>query len=133
MLQANLEAFWNALVETRKKIVEIKKGFGTNLVPPQKVSKRSAVGSHKPLEHEIKNPIVLFLFNLMIFKITLQLWKNLCFFVHNIIYCGGAGNSNSMSLSEGLGPYVVRRKMEKTRPMRKEMCLFQESEFSFCS
>ena len=37
------------------------------------------------------------------------------------IYWVGAGISTLTSNSDGLGPYVFHRKIEKTRPMRWEM------------
>ena len=37
------------------------------------------------------------------------------------IYCIGEGISTLMSFSDGLDPYVVRRKMEKTRSMMEEI------------
>ena len=33
----------------------------------------------------------------------------------------GAGISTSLSVSDGLGPSIFRRKTERTRPMREEM------------
>ena len=38
------------------------------------------------------------------------------------IYCFGAGESTLMSISDGLGPYIFHRRIEKTRrPLREEM------------
>ena len=42
-------------------------------------------------------------------------------FLYANIYCVGAGKSTFRSISDGLSPYMFRRKMEKTRPMGKEM------------
>ena len=47
----------------------------------------------------------------------------------------GAGINTFMSISDGLGPSVLCRKMEKARPMREEMdrkevCFPSESAFS---
>ena len=45
----------------------------------------------------------------------------LSFFVYVIIYCVGAGITTLMSYSDGLDPYLFRRKMERTRSMKEEM------------
>ena len=47
--------------------------------------------------------------------------KLLSFFVYVIIYCVGAGITTLMSYSDRLDPYLFRRKMEKTRSMKKKM------------
>ena len=41
--------------------------------------------------------------------------------VCNEIYCVAAGINTLMSISDGLGLYIFRRKMEKTRLMREEV------------
>ena len=38
-----------------------------------------------------------------------------------VTYCVGAGICTLISISDGLSPYIFRRKMEYTRPMREEM------------
>ena len=38
-----------------------------------------------------------------------------------IVFCVGAGISTLMSISDGLGPYIFRRKMEKTRSMKGKL------------
>ena len=53
--------------------------------------------------------------------------ENVRSFVYTSIYCVGAGISTLMSISNELGPYVFRRKMERTRPVKEEGmegCLF---------
>ena len=42
-------------------------------------------------------------------------------FVYVIIYCVGAGIITLMSIFDGLDPYFLRRKMEKTRCMKEKM------------
>ena len=42
-------------------------------------------------------------------------------FVYVIIYCLDAGITISMSVFDGLDPYICRRKMEKTRSMGEEL------------
>ena len=49
------------------------------------------------------------------------LWKCLSSFVYVFIYCVGAGITTLVSISEGSDPYLFRRKMEKTRSVKKEM------------
>ena len=42
-------------------------------------------------------------------------------FVYVVIQCVGAGITTLMSFSDGLEPYFLCRKMEKTRSMKEEM------------
>ena len=42
-------------------------------------------------------------------------------FVYGFVYCVGAGITILMYNSDGLDPYIFRRKMERTRPMKEEM------------
>ena len=35
-------------------------------------------------------------------------------------YCVGAGIGTLMSVSDGIGPYIYGRKIEKTQPLREE-------------
>ena len=42
-------------------------------------------------------------------------------FVYVIIFCVGEGITTLMSISNGLDPYIFRRKMEKTRSTKEEM------------
>ena len=54
-------------------------------------------------------------------------WKMSFIFVYVIVYCVGAGTTTLMSISDGLDPYLLRRKLEKTRPVKEEIdgkCLF---------
>ena len=47
--------------------------------------------------------------------------KPVCAFVYVNINCVGARITTFMSLSDGLDPYFVRRKMERTQSMKEEM------------
>ena len=49
------------------------------------------------------------------------LWKVYLISVYVFIYCVGAGIINLMSISDGLCPYLFRRKTERTRFMKEEM------------
>ena len=47
---------------------------------------------------------------IIIFLLRKSVWS----VVYKISYCVGAGMSTLMSISDGLGSYLFRRKMEKT-------------------
>ena len=49
------------------------------------------------------------------------LWKFVSPFIYVIIYCAGAAITTLMSISDGLDLYFFRRKMEKTRSVKKEV------------
>ena len=121
VLQANTEPFRNALVKMRNQREETRNGLGTSLVPVQIVSKRNALSSHALLNMKSWNinPIILISSCLMSFINIFQLWKICWFFVYTKIYCVSAGISTLMHNSDGLGPYIFCRKMEKTRPLRE--------------
>ena len=126
VLWAKTEPVRNGLVETRKIAVELRNGLGTLLFPAQRSSTRSAGRSHELFRHEFMNCYKKMIFYLMIFMNSFQFWKKFWSFCCYFFYCVGAGISILMSFSDGLGPYIFRQKMEKTRPMRQswiEICL----------
>ena len=102
VLQTKTEAFRNGLVETRNWTLKTSRNHRTG---PN--------WSEVLLKHglgEWNTKFVLFPVIRWII-IIFQYWKSVWFFVSNNIYCVGAGKSNLMSTSDGLGSYFFRRKM----------------------
>ena len=62
-----------------------------------------------------------FFLNFGAFSNTFLYGKSFWSFVHVITYCGGAGKSTLISISDWSDPYIFRRKMEKTRSVKEEM------------
>ena len=60
-------------------------------------------------------------FQTKFFFIIFLFWENVWTFVYNIIFCVIEGISTLMSISDGLGSYFFRRKIERTQPMREEL------------
>ena len=117
VLQANTEPFRNGLTGMRSRL-------GTIRVPAKfsiqmKHSKQTCIFC--TLKHEILSFYYNNLFYLMNFLKIFRLWKYLWSVVNTNIFCVGARVSTLMSSSDWLRPYIFRRKMEKTRPMREEM------------
>ena len=50
----------------------------------------------------------------------IQSWKPFNVWFLSIFFRVGAENSTLMSISDGIGPYIFRQKIGKTRRMRKE-------------
>ena len=67
------------------------------------------------------NFILWILFFFYAFLLISSYGKLLWLFVYDFIYFVGAGISTLMSISDGLDPYFLRRKMEKTRSVKDEM------------
>ena len=63
----------------------------------------------------------LFYLILVHFLIFSSYRKSFWSFVYVIIFCVGAGISTLISISDWLDPYILRRKMEKTRSVKEEM------------
>ena len=83
------------------------------------VSKRCAV---RPDVHFIMKPripciISFYLMSFLVFSILGKLWLS----VYTNFYWVGARISTSMSISNELGPYTFREKMENMRPMREKL------------
>ena len=53
--------------------------------------------------------------------IIFPLWKTSLIFVYVIVYCGGAGITTLMPISDRLDPYLFRRKMERTWSVEENM------------
>ena len=64
---------------------------------------------------------IVFYLILVHFLILSSYGKTFSSFVYVIIYWVGAGTSTSMSISDGLDPYIFRRIMEKTRSVKEKM------------
>ena len=117
--QAITEPFRNGLVETRNWTVKTSRNHNTG----PKWSKMmmeyglSARNLNFVLFYAIK-PIIIFIS---------QFLKSVWSFVYIIIYSVGAGISTFMSISDGLGAYFSRRKLERRGLWGKkwmERCLF---------
>ena len=120
MLQANTEPYWNGLIQTRKKAIEMRNGLRILLVRFQFFPKWTVVSWNVPLNEKLwillyeSYLIWWFLIN---FPILNLLWS----FVYSDIYFVGAGMSSFMSISDGLSPYIFHQKIEKTGPKREKI------------
>ena len=65
--------------------------------------------------------IIILLFNFDELNILSLLWKIFWFCICTNIYCVDAGISKLVSISDGLGPYIFRRKIDETERMKEEM------------